>query len=95
VDPLLLIVTVLFWIVIASIIGGVILLRPVSKKLGTFLEEWTAIRRLEAENRGPEIQMLAARLQMLAARLDALESGQTRLLESVAFHEELAKGEED
>jgi hypothetical protein len=88
VDPILLIVTVLFWIVIASIIGGVILLRPVSKKLGTFLEEWTAIRRLEAENRGPEIQVLAA-------RLDALESEQTRLLESVAFHEELAKGSED
>jgi hypothetical protein len=88
VDPLLLIVTVLFWIVIASIIGGVILLRPVSKKFGTFLEEWTAIRRLEAENRAPEVQMLAA-------RLDALESAQTRLLESVAFHEELAKGEED
>ena len=87
-DPILLIVTVLFWIVIASIIGGVILLRPVSKKLGTFLEEWTAIRRLEAENRGPEIQVLAA-------RLDALESEQTRLLESVAFHEELAKGGED
>jgi len=88
VDPLLLIVTVLFWIVIASFIGGVILLRPVSKKLGTFLEEWTAIRRLEAENRGPDVQMLAA-------RLEALESGQTRLLESVAFHEELAKGEDD
>ena len=87
-DPLLLIVTVLFWIVIASIIGGVILLRPVSKKFGTFLEEWTAIRRLEAENRGPEIQMLAA-------RLDALESEQVRLLESVAFHEKLAEKSED
>ncbi len=87
-DPLLLIVTVLFWIIIASIIGGVILLRPVSKNLGRFLEEWTAIRRREAENRAPEIQMLAA-------RLDALESGQTRLLESVAFHEELSEAEED
>lgn len=84
----MLIVTVVFWIVIAGIIGGVILLRPVSRKLGTFLEEWTAIRRMEAENRGPEIQRLAA-------RLDALESGQSRLLDSVAFREELAKGEDD
>ena len=83
-DPVLLILTMLFWIIIAGVIGGVILLRPVSKKLGTFLEEWTAIRRLEAENRGPEIQMLAA-------RLEALESEQVRLLESVAFHEKLAE----
>lgn len=87
-DPLLLALTVVFWIVIASIIGGVILLRPVSKKLGTFLEEWTAIRRLEAENRGPEIQMLAA-------RLEALESEQVRLLDGVAFHEKLAESKED
>jgi hypothetical protein len=49
----MLIVTVVFWIIIASIIGGVILLRPVSKKLGTFLEEWIAIRRMEVENRAP------------------------------------------
>lgn len=87
-DPLLLALTVVFWIVIASIVGGVILLRPVSKKLGTFLEEWTAIRRLEVENRGPEIQMLAA-------RLEALESEQVRLLDSVAFHEKLAESKED
>ncbi len=84
----MLFLTVMFWIIIASIIGGVILLRPVSKKLGTFLEEWTAIRRLEAENRGPEIQMLAA-------RLEALESEQVRLLEGVAFHEELAETKQD
>ena len=87
-DPLLLALTVVFWIVMASIVGGVILRRPVSKKLGTFLEEWTAIRRLEAENRGPEIQRLAA-------RLEALESEQVRLLESVAFHEKLAESKED
>lgn len=87
-DPLLLALTVVFWIVMASIVGGVILLRPVSKKLGTFLEEWTAIRRLEAENRAPEIQRLAA-------RLEALESEQVRLLESVAFHEKLAESKED
>jgi hypothetical protein len=88
VDPLLLALTVVFWIVMASIIGGVILLRPVSKKLGTFLEEWTAIRRLEAEKRGPEVQMLAA-------RLEALEAEQVRLLESVAFHDKLAESKED
>jgi hypothetical protein len=85
---MLLALTMVFWIIIASIIGGVILLRPVSKKLGTFLEEWTAIRRLEVENRGPEIQMLAA-------RLEALEYEQVRLLESVAFHEKLAASKED
>jgi hypothetical protein len=88
VDPLLLIVTVLFWITIAGIVGGVILLRPVSKKLGHFLEEWTAIRRMEAENRGPEIQMLIS-------RLESIEAEQTRLLESVDFHEKLAEPKED
>ena len=87
-DPVLLILTMLFWIIIAGVIGGVILLRPVSKKLGTFLEEWTAIRRLEAENRGPEIQRLAA-------RLEALESEQVRLLESVDFHEKLSESKEE
>jgi hypothetical protein len=85
---MLLALTLVFWIIIASIIGVVILLRPVSKKLGTFLEEWTAIRRMEVENRGPEIQMLAA-------RLEALEYEQVRLLESVAFHEKLAESKED
>ena len=87
-DPLLLILTMLFWIIIAGVIGGVILLRPVSKKLGTFLEEWTAIRRIEAENRGPEIQMLIS-------RLESIEADQTRLLESVAFHEKLAEPKDD
>lgn len=87
-DPVLLILTMLFWIIIAGVIGGVILLRPVSKKLGTFLEEWTAIRRIEAENRGPEIQMLIS-------RLESIEADQTRLLESVDFHEKLAEPKED
>ena len=94
-DPLLLGLTVVFWIVIASIIGGVILLRPVSKKLGIFLEEWTAIRRLEVENRGPEVENRGPEIQMLAARLEALESEQVRLLESVAFHEKLAEKTQD
>ena len=80
--------TMLFWIIIAGVIGGVILLRPVSKKLGTFLEEWTAIRRIEADNRGPEIQMLIS-------RLESIEANQTRLLESVDFHEKLAEPKED
>ena len=38
VDATMLIITVVFWIIIATIIGGVVLLRPVSKKLGTFLD---------------------------------------------------------
>ena len=42
VDATMLIVTVVFWIIIASIIGGVVLLRPVSKRLGNFLDEWIA-----------------------------------------------------
>jgi len=88
VDPVLLILTMLFWIIIAGVIGGVILLRPVSKELGTCLEEWTAIRRIEAENRGPEIQMLIS-------RLESIEADQTRLLESVDFHEKLAEPKED
>lgn len=87
-DPVLLILTLLFWIIIAGVIGGVILLRPVSKQLGTFLEEWTAIRRIEADNRGPEIQMLIS-------RLESIEANQTRLLESVDFHEKLAEPKED
>jgi hypothetical protein len=84
----MLVTITIFWIIIASIIGGVILLRPVSKKLGNFLEDWTAIRRMEAENRGPEIQMMAA-------RLESIESEQSRLLESVDFHEKLAEPKED
>ncbi|MBT8460895.1 MAG: hypothetical protein KJO44_00105 [Gemmatimonadetes bacterium] len=84
----MLVTITVFWIIIASIIGRVILLRPVSKKLGNFLEDWTAIRRMEAENRTPEIRRLDA-------RLDALESGQARLIESVVFHEKLVEPKED
>jgi len=87
-EPLMLITLTVFWIIIASIIGGVILLRPLSKKLGNFLEEWVAIRRIEVENRGPDVEMLAH-------RLEALESGQIRLLESVTFHEELAESKDN
>jgi hypothetical protein len=83
----MLIITTLFWLLLASIIGGVILLRPISKKLGNFLEEWIAIRRMEVEGRGPETQMLAA-------RMEALEEGQTRLLENLTFHEELKERQE-
>lgn len=82
-EPIGLIVITAFWIIMAAIIGGVVLLRPMSKQLGNFMQEWIAIRRLEVEGRGPE-------MQMLAHRLEALEDGQTRLLENLAFHEELA-----
>ena len=51
-DPLLLFGTMVFWIIIASIIGGVILLRPVSKRLGHFLDEWIAIRKAEPSRLG-------------------------------------------
>ena len=81
----MLIVITAFWIVMAAIVGGVILLRPMSKQLGNFMEEWIAIRRIEVEGRGPE-------MQMLAARMEAIEDGQTRLLENLTFHEELADG---
>ena len=81
-DATMLIVTVVFWIIIASIIGGVILLRPVSRRLGHFLDEWIAIRRAEQEGSGEQ-------LQELAARLEALEGGQRRLLERQEFMEAL------
>ncbi len=72
----------LFWVIIASIIGGVILLRPVSQRLGRFLDEWISIRRAEQEGSGE-------RLQELAARLADLEGGQRRLLEHQEFMESL------
>ena len=83
-DPLLLFGTMVFWIIIASIIGGVILLRPVSKRLGHFLDEWIAIRK--AEQAGS-----SDRLEELAARFEALEAGQHRLLEHQEFMRELER----
>ena len=85
-DPLMLFGTMVFWIIIVSIIGGIVLLRPVSKRLGHFLDEWIAIRR--AEQTGS-----SDRLEELAARFEALEEGQRRLLEHQEFIPEL-KGEE-
>jgi hypothetical protein len=84
VDPLLLFGTMVFWIIIASIIGGVILLRPVSKRLGHFLDEWIAIRK--AEQAGS-----SERLEELATRFEALEEGQRRLLEHQEFMQELKR----
>ena len=83
-DPLLLFGTMVFWIIIASIIGGVILLRPMSKRLGHFLDEWIAIRK--AEQAGS-----SERLEELAARFEALEAGQHRLLEHQEFMRELER----
>ena len=87
-EPFILISMLVFWVIIASIVGGVILLRPVFKKLGNYLEDSIAIRRMEAERRSPEVEVLAA-------RLEALESAQSRLLEGMAFHEELTKGRDE
>jgi hypothetical protein len=75
-----------FWIIIVGIIGGVILLRPVSKRLGHFLDEWIAIRK--AELAGSD-----ERLEELAERFAALEDGQRRLLVHQEFMDEL-KGNE-
>jgi len=86
VDPILLFGTMVFWIIIVGIIGGVVLLRPVSKRLGHFLDEWIAIRK--AELAGSD-----ERLEELAARFAALEDGQHRLLEHQEFMDEL-KGKE-
>ena len=81
-DPILLFGTMVFWIIIVGIIGGVILLRPVSRRLGHFLDEWIAIRK--AELAGSD-----ERLEELAARFAALEDGQRRLLEHQEFMEDL------
>jgi hypothetical protein len=83
----MLIATIMFWIIIASIIGGVILLRPVSRSLGHFLDDWIAIRRAEQEGSGQQFQELTARLA-------ALEGGQRRLLEQQQFVEALKDKEE-
>ena len=85
-DPLMLFGTMVFWIIIVSIIGGIVLLRPVSKRLGHFLDEWIAIRKAEQAGSGE-------RLEELAARFEALEEGQRRLLEHQEFMHEL-KGDE-
>jgi hypothetical protein len=82
VDATMLFATLVFWIIIACIVGGIILLRPVSKRLGNFLDEWIAIRR--AEQRSSVEQ-----LTQLTARLAALEGGQHRLLEQQTFMESL------
>lgn len=76
-----------FWVIIASIVGGVILLRPVSRRLGHFLDEWIAIRRAEQEGSGE-------RFQEQAARLAALEEEQYRLREHQEFMESLKEKEE-
>ena len=81
-DPILLFGTMVFWIIIVGIIGGVILLRPVSRRLGHFLDEWIAIRK--AELAGSD-----ERLEEMAARFAALEDGQRRLLEHQEFMDEL------
>jgi len=86
VDPLMLFGTMVFWIIIVGIIGGVVLLRPVSKRLGHFLDEWIAIRK--AELAGSD-----ERLEELAARFAALEDGQHRLLEHQEFMDDLKEKE--
>jgi hypothetical protein len=86
VESITIIAMLVFWIIIASIVGGVILLRPVSKKLGHFLDEWIAIRRAEQEDS-------SKRLEEHAARLAALEVKQHRLLEHQEFMESLKANE--
>jgi hypothetical protein len=86
-DATMLIATLVFWVIIACVVGGVILLRPVSGRLGHFLDEWIAIRRAEQKGSGE-------RLQELAARLAALEEGQHRLLEHQQFMESVEEEEE-
>ena len=85
-DPRL-IALVVFPILFVVAIGAVILLRPVSRRLGDFLYEWLAIRRAEQEGSGE-------RSQELAARLAALEEGQYRLMEHQEFMESLREKEE-
>ena len=86
-DTVPIIATLVFWIIIACIVGGVILLRPVSKKLGNFLDEWITIRRAEQET-------LGERFHEQAARLAALEEEQDRLREQQEFMESLREKEE-
>ncbi len=85
-EAITIIAMLVFWVIIASIIGGVILLKPVSKKLGNFLDEWIAIRRAEQEGSGE-------RFQEQAARLAALEEEQYRLREHQEFMESLEERE--
>ena len=86
-ESITIIAMLVFWIIIASIVGGVILLRPVSKKLGNFLDQWIAIRRAEQEGSGE-------RFREQAERLAALEAGQYRLREHQEFMASLQDKEE-
>lgn len=86
-ESITIIAMLVFWIIIAGIIGGVVLLRPVSKKLGAFLDEWIAIRRAEQE--GSRERFLDQ-----GARLAALEEEQDRLRERQEFMEALKEQEE-
>lgn len=86
-ESITIIAMLIFWIVIAGIVGGVILLRPVSKKLGNFLDEWIEIRRSEKDAFGES-------LRDQAARLAALERDQGRLREHQEFMESLKLKEE-
>jgi hypothetical protein len=87
VEAITIIAMLVFWVIIASIVGGVILLRPVSKKLGNFLDEWIAIRRAEQKGSGE-------RFQDQAERLAAREEEQYRLREHQEFMESLKEKEE-
>ena len=82
-----LIALVVFPILLVVAIGGVILLRPLSQRLGDFLYEWLAIRRADQEGS-------SERFKEQAARLAALEEEQYRLRERQEFMESLKENEE-
>ncbi len=91
-ESITIIAMLVFWIIIAAIIGGVVLLRPVSKRLGNFLDEWIAIRRAEQADSLDRVQEQAARLAALEEELLRLRESQESLKGS---HEPSAIGSGD
>lgn len=79
----------LFWIILALIVGGVVLLYPLASRLGKFLDDWIAIRRAEQEGSRQIAELVAPQIERLGVRVEELERGQRRLEEQQEFMQSL------
>lgn len=90
-DPIVL-MGMIFSLIVLLLLGGFILLFPLSRRLGVLLEEWIRDKKREGPLPSGELKQLSAALAALEERVDRMDQRQ-QFLEELASPDALPSAE--
>ena len=84
-------VQMIFVLVLSFMVGAVVLLFPLAKRMGALAEEWLRIRKMEAEEGGG--RLLTGEIQALDRAVASIDSRLDGIVEKQEFVESLIESD--